>query len=203
MSDNIENIVYSDAVITFTAMANEYCKFIDTIAICSQKDFIDKAHRLLPLLYVKTLSVPSIEPIDPDMIEKSVTQEEWDEVHNAVAKKLGKFDNYTEQLDPLLNDDAMTSLSEGFADIFQDLKDYLMLMQMGSPEMMVDAIWECMQNFKNYWGQRLVNIMRVLHYLQYANLNLNTTDALIFKPEDDRPSWEREGKNLREDYWNE
>lgn len=190
MTEDFEKIVYSDEVIAFTALAGEYCNLIDHVAAYSQRDFINHQLRLLALIYVKTLSLPDVEPIDPEMVEKTVTQEEWDEVHNAVAAKLAKFDRYSEVFDPLAGDDAMTSLSEGFADIFQDLKDYLSLMQMGSPEMMNDAIWECVNNFKNYWGQRLVNIVRVLHHLIYSGAPLRTDDAKSFE-RDDRPSWER------------
>ena len=190
MTDDFEKIVYSDEVIAFTALAGEYCNLIDRVAAYSQRDFIDQQLRLLALIYVKTLSLPNVEPIDPEMVEKTVTQEEWDEVHNAVAAKLAKFDRYSEVYDPLAGDDAMTSLSEGFADIFQDLKDFLSLMQMGSPEMMNDAIWECARNFKEYWGQRLVNIVRVLHHLIYSGAPLRTDDAKSFE-RDDRPSWER------------
>ena len=190
MTEDFEKIVYSDEVIAFTALAGEYCNLIDRVAAYSQRDFINHQLRLLALIYVKTLSQPDVEPIDPEMVEKTVTQEEWDEVHNAVAAKLAKFDRYSEVYDPLAGDDAMTSLSEGFADIFQDLKDFLSLMQMGSPEMMNDAIWECVNNFKNYWGQRLVNIVRVLHHLIYSSAPLRTDDAKSFE-RDDRPSWER------------
>ena len=190
MTDDFEKVVYSDEVIAFTALASQYCNMVDRVAAFSQSDFISQQHKLLSLLYVKTLSLPETEPVDPDMIEKTVTQEEWDEVHNAVAAKLAKFDRYSEVYDPLAGDDAMTSLSEGFADIFQDLKDYLSLMQMGSPEMMNDAIWECARNFREYWGQRLVNIVRVLHHLIYSGAPLRTDDAKSFE-RDDRPSWER------------
>jgi hypothetical protein len=190
MTVDFEKIIYSDEVIAFTALASQYCNMVDHVATFSQSNFISQQHKLLSLLYVKTLSLPETEPVDPEMIEKMVTQEEWDEVHNAVAAKLAKFDRYSEVFDPLAGDDAMTSLSEGFADIFQDLKDYLSLMQMGSPEMMNDAIWECVNNFKNYWGQRLVNIVRVLHHLIYSGAPLRTDDAKTFE-RDDRPSWER------------
>lgn len=202
-SANYEQIIYSNEVMTFTTLAAEYCKLINNIATLSQHDFVNKSLRLLALLYVKTLSLPTTEPVDADMIEKSVTQEEWDEVHNAVARKVGRFDQYTETLDPLAGDDAMTSLSEGFADIYQDLKDYIMLMQMGTAEMMNDAIWECARNFREYWGQRLTNILRVLHHLENSGANLDTTDALTIEPEDDRPSWERNGNSPKDDYWNE
>lgn len=190
MTAYFEKTVYSDEVIAFTALAGKYCDMVDCVATFSQRDFIDKSLRLLSILYVKALSLPDIEPVDPDMIEKTVTQEEWDEVHNAVAAKLAGFDGYTESLDPLAGDDAMTSLSEGYADIFQDLKDYMSLMRMGSPEMMNDAIWECARNFHEYWGQRLVNILRVLHNLVFGGAALRTDDARTFE-QDDRPSWER------------
>jgi len=190
MTADFEKIVYSDEVIAFTALAGKYCDMVDCVATFSQRDFIDKSLRLLSILYVKALSLPDIEPVDPDMIEKTVTQEEWDKVHNAVAAKLAGFDGYTESLDPLAGDDAMTSLSEGYADIFQDLKDYMSLMRMGSPEMMNDAIWECARNFHEYWGQRLVNILKVLHNLVFGGAALRTDDARTFE-QDDRPSWER------------
>lgn len=194
MAADFEKIIYSDEVITFTALAGKYCDMIDRVATFSQRDFVDKSLRLLSILYVKALSLPTIEPIDPDMVEKTVTQEEWDEVHNAVAAKLAGFDDYTELLDPLAGADAMTSLSEGYADIFQDLKDYMSLMQMGAPEMMHDAIWECARNFSEYWGQRLVNIVRVLHHMVYGGAALRTDDARTFE-QDERPSWERGGQN--------
>lgn len=194
MSDDLEKIIYSDEVIAFTALAGKYCDMVDCVATFSQRDFIDKSLRLLSILYVKALSLPTIEPIDPDMVEKTVTQEEWDEVHNAVAAKLAGFDSYTESLDPLAGADAMTSLSEGFADIFQDLKDFMSLMRIGAPEMMNDAIWECARNFREYWGQRLVNILRVLHHLVYSGAALRTDDARTFE-QDERPSWERGGQN--------
>ncbi len=204
MTSDFEKIIYSDEVIAFTTLANEYCRYIDGIALYSQCDFVDKMHRLLPLIYVKTLSIPSVEPVDPDFIEKSVTQEEWETVQQAVHQKLNKYDAYSEPLDPLQRAaDSMTSLSEGFADIYQDLKDYLVLMSIGSPEMMNDAIAECVNNFREYWGQRLVNIMRVLHHLQYGGIALDTTDKYVAKPIDERPSWERNGNNHQGNYWNE
>lgn len=178
MSESFEEIVYSDQVIAFTTLANEYCKFVDQVATYSQKDFIDKAHRLLPIIYIKALSLPDVEPYDADFIDKTVTQEEWEEVQHAVARKLGHHDSYSEVFEPMQSSgDTMTSLSEGFADIFQDVKDYLTIFSIGSPEMMNDAIYECKKNFREYWGQRLLNIQRILHYLFYTKGNLKSNDG--------------------------
>ena len=38
---------------------------------------------------------------------------------------------------------------------------------------MYEAIWECSQNFKTYWGQRLTNALRALHFLRYSDEEIN------------------------------
>ena len=186
MERDFEEIVYSENVIGFAALATEYCNLLDGVALLSQKEFVDKSHRLLPLIYLKAIILPDTEAAMPDMIEKSVTQEEWEAVYETMVKKLQGIDSYQEILDPLENEDQMASLSEGFADIYQDLKDFVVLYNMGTAEIMNDAIWECKNNFAAYWGQRLVNLQRVLHHLFYGTMKLNTDDALTdddFDPE--------------------
>jgi hypothetical protein len=178
MEHELESIVYSENVLGFNVLATQYCNMLDKLSLLSQRDFVDKCHRLLPLIYLKAIILPETEVQMPEMIDKSVTQEEWEEVQHAVAQKLNGVDSYTEVLDSLNDDQQMTSLSEGFADIYQDLKDYLVLYNMGTPEIMNDAIWECKNNFKEFWGQRLVNITRVLHSLLYGGAILRETDAL-------------------------
>lgn len=190
MDRNFEELVYSENVIGFTTLATEYCNLLDGVALLSQKDFVDKAHRLLPLLYLKAIILPDIEPEMPEMIDKTVTQEEWEAVCQTMAKKLEGVDTYTEVLDSLQDEEQMNSLSEGFADIYQDLKDFVVLYNMGTAEIMNDAIWDCKKNFKEYWGQRLVNIIRVLHNLLYGSVKLKENDALTeedFDPE----QWEK------------
>lgn len=197
MERDFEEIVYSENVIGFATLATEYCNLLDGVALLSQKEFVDKAHRLLPLIYLKAIILPEIEAEMPEMIEKSVTQEEWEAVYDTMVKKLQGVDTYNEILDPLNDSEEMSSLSEGFADIYQDLKDFVVLYNMGTPEIMNDAIWDCKNNFKAYWGQRLVNIQRVLHNLFYGqNATLNEKDALT---EDDFDPEKRDKKNREQE----
>ncbi|MBI9065713.1 MAG: DUF5063 domain-containing protein [Salinivirgaceae bacterium] len=195
MESDFEEVVYSENVIDFATLATEYCNLLDGVALLSQKEFIDKAHRLLPLVYLKAIILPDTEAEMPELIDKSVTQEEWEAVYNTMVNKLHDVDSYNEILDPLNDTEAMASLSEGFADIYQDLKDFMVLYNMGTPEIMNDAIWECKNNFKAYWGQRLVNIQRVLHNLFYGNQSLNENDALS---EDDFDPEKRDEKNRQQ-----
>jgi hypothetical protein len=54
------------------------------------------------------------------------------------------------------------------ADIYQDMKDFLLLYQTGTGEVMNDAVWECRMNFENFWGQKLVNSLRAIHKFIYS-----------------------------------
>lgn len=192
MERDFEGKVYSENVMGFTLLATEYCNILDGVALLSQKEFVDKMHRLLPLIYLKAIILPDTEAEMPEMIDKVVTQEEWEAVCETLEKKLAGVDEYSEVLDSLRDDGEMYTLSEGFADIYQDLKDYVSLYNMGTPEIMNDAIWDCKNNFKEFWGQRLVNILRVLHNLLYGGVSLNESDALS-DDDFDPDNWGKKG----------
>jgi hypothetical protein len=85
------------------------------------------------------------------------------------------------------------------ADIYQDIKDFLLLYQTGNVEVMNDAVWECRMNFENFWGQKLVNSMRAIHRFLYSGEeigkvekksagdeeNINTSDWFITRRQKD------------------
>jgi hypothetical protein len=58
-------------------------------------------------------------------------------------------------------------ISEDLADIYQDLKDFICVFQLGLNETMNDSLVICREHFEEFWGQRLVNTMRALHNVKY------------------------------------
>lgn len=60
------------------------------------------------------------------------------------------------------------SISEDLTDIYQDIKNFITIFERGITENMNDALYVCMENFKAYWGQKLVNVLRALHSLKYS-----------------------------------
>jgi len=63
---------------------------------------------------------------------------------------------------------VISSISENLTDMYQDIKDFLLLYQTGTTEVMNDAVWECRLNFETFWGQKLVNSMRAIHKFIYS-----------------------------------
>jgi len=59
------------------------------------------------------------------------------------------------------------NISEDLADIYQDIKDFIFVFQLGLNETMNDSLATCQENFALYWGQKLVNTLRALHDVRY------------------------------------
>ena len=173
--EEFENPAFSRNVVEFVTVANEFCKFLETSEEFTLTKFVDTAHKVLPFLYLKATLLPVVEESYEEFNEKFVTEEDYNLIHNSLLDKFGEFNTYDEIYDPLRqeNDEpAQLSLAENFADIYQDLKDFLMQYRNGTNEIMQNAVWECRQSFEQYWGQRMVNALRVLHHLKYYVVDL-------------------------------
>ena len=169
-----EDIVFSRNTVEFVTVAAEYCAFLERCNEHSRKEFIDTMLKLLPLLYLKAQMLPDAEPLSDDGLEDFVTEESYEVLRVTISDLLADKDNYLDVFveEMKYSDTPVTkSISEDLADIYQDIKNFICLFQLGINETMHDAIVECNEHFRLYWGQTLVNTMRALHDIRY-----NTTD---------------------------
>lgn len=170
MNGSVKEIVYSNNVIEFVAVANEYCNFVEKIAELSKEELLDKSVKLMSLLYLKACLLPANEQINEEGNEKFVTEFDWQFVHNGIEQLLGNDDIYLDFFDVNMNETpepVASSISENMADIYQDLKDFLEVYKLENEELSNDALYDCKKNFDEYWGFRLVNSMRIIHFLRF------------------------------------
>jgi len=95
--------------------------------------------------------------------------------------KFGTANDYLEVFDEKINETegpVVSSISENMADIYQDMKDFLLLYQTGTGEVMNDAVLECRMNFENFWGQKLVNSMRAIHKFIYSGEEIGKVEKI-------------------------
>ncbi len=172
MSKNKEDI-YSKASIEFITVANEYCGFLDLQHNFNLKDFVDKATKLLPLLYLKASLLPEFEAGMEEMPERFVSEYDYNHLNNRLAAKFGEQNDFLEVFheDMAYSDTPIVaSLSENMADIYQDLKDTLMNFETAAEDVMNETMAECQASFENRWGQVLTNTLRALHQLKYSGV---------------------------------
>ena len=136
-------VIFDKNSIEFVTVAAEYCAFIERVQTTSRKKFVDTALKILPLLYLKATLIPECEMIGEDALEVFLP-------------------------DMIYSDTPIKKcISEDLADIYQDLKDFIGVFQLGMNASMNDSLCLCKEHFAEFWGQRLVNTMRALHDVKY------------------------------------
>lgn len=181
--ENSEHIVYSKSVIEFATVANEYCNFLESKQVLTIKQFLSTLQKLLPLLYLKTSMIPALPDENYETPEKYLSEVDYSFLLNKLTVKLGENDSYLEVFDPGMQFSETpieSSIAENLCDIYQDLKDFIFAYRMGTTEIMSDAIWECKNNFEEFWGQKLVNVLRAIHTLLYSDNLLDEDNRLSF-----------------------
>lgn len=159
--------VYSKTVLELLTVANEYCLFLEKAENYDRQDILIFLQKVCPLIYIKSSLLPVIEIEDEEAAEHFVTEEEWEGVFNSLHLKFGEDDLYY-FIDPherSHTDAVKASLAENFTDIYQDLKDFVLLYQKPRKASMEYAVFECKRLFETRYGFRLVRAHSVIHYL--------------------------------------
>ena len=204
--DSNSDLVYSRNVIEFVAVANEFCKYTEHASELKGDELLKILQRILPLMYLKASLLPQLSPYFEDGNEKFVTESDWVIVHDTLKEKFGTANDYLEVFDDKINETegpVLSCISENVADIYQDIKDFLLLYQTGTAEVMNDAVWECKLNFESFWGQKLVNSMRAIHKFIYSEEEIEIVENDVDENDNRRNTSDwfitRRQKDFRED----
>ena len=168
--NEIKSIIYSQETIEFVTVANEYCKILENLNDFTLQNFIENIYKLSSLLLLKTLSLQK-----PDIAEKLpsetfLTEADWHYIDTAISTKLGQFEIYTEIREPAIPDNPLNiSMSECLTDIYQDLKDFTKIYSIASEDVILNAMDDCITNFEQIWGPRLLAVMKEFHNLLFGN----------------------------------
>lgn len=172
-------IIFDRNTVEFVTVAAEFCGFLERTSGMKRRDFVDKALKLLPLLYLKVSLLPAGERMDEADPETFVTEGDYERVRGGIAALMGNMDDF---LDVFLEDMAYSdtpitqTISENLADVYQVLKDFICVYQLGLDKTMNDALIICNEHFAGFWGQRLLNAMRALHDVKYGHHTDDGTD---------------------------
>jgi hypothetical protein len=166
-----ENPIYERNTIEFVRVALEYCSFVESTDELTVFDFVDKATKLLPLLYLKASLLAEMIPDEESAVEQGVTEDEYESVRHKIAVSLGEWDSFLDTFHPDMpySDTPIASfISENLTDVYQDTGNFCFLFRQGNEEEMSQALALCRANFKEYWGQRLLNALKALHDVRYG-----------------------------------
>lgn len=163
-------VIFDRNVVEFVTVAAEFCKFLEQAETMKRSTFVDTSLKILPLLYLKASMLPKCELIGDEAPETYVTEEVYEILRMNLAGILAEKDDY---LDVFVSEMQYSdqpikkNISEDLTDIYQDIKDFIFVFQLGLNETMNDSLVTCQENFGLYWGQKLVNTLRALHDVKY------------------------------------
>lgn len=167
-------VIFDKNVIEFVTVAAEACGFLERTETLSREEFVETSLKIFPLLYLKANLLPPCEYIDDQELEFFVTEDIYEVIRINVASVLAEKDDYLEVFLPEMrysDTPIKKCVSEDLADIYQDLKNFICVFQLGFNQTMNDALVRCKINFAEYWGQRLVNSLRALHDIKFNTTN--------------------------------
>jgi hypothetical protein len=190
---NLNPVVYSKNVVEFVTVANEFCHTVEKVNEIPVKESLQTLQKILPLLYLKATMLPKTEKMLVEELEKYVSEMDYNVWYQRWLQALGEHDNYYEVFDPNIQfgDETVTaSISESLMDIYQDMKNFLNAYSLGDEEIMNDALTDCVFHFEDFWGQRLVNLLRAIHMLITSDVDFSEMeDEKDIKPGTGNAKW--------------
>lgn len=166
-----EEPVYSKAVAEFITVAYDFILFIEKTEDKKTKAIYSYLQKVLPLLYIKATLLPDVEVSDESANERFVTEENWETAYNTLKDKFDIDDIFSTQhnIDMIDNEPYNVSMAENIADIYQDLKDFIMLYQLKSHVGKENAVFWVKYYFGCNWGYKLINILKNIHTIIYKD----------------------------------
>ncbi len=164
--DNLHEKVYSDEILHFVNLCNQFSNLLSPGDIPERADFTNQLLRIIPQMYSALLEIDVGEAIFEEENEKFVSEEEWSSIYQHVSVIMGSQNEYLDipaDKDYDQGELITRAISEDLADVYQDIRNFLELYRNGTEEMMNDALWECRMNFETYWGEKILRASLALH----------------------------------------
>ncbi|MCD4773831.1 MAG: DUF5063 domain-containing protein [Bacteroidales bacterium] len=182
MEENQNEAAFSNNVIEMITVANNFCLYIEEVEKNQKYEIFEYLDKILPLLYLKGALLPKIIVDNPEANERFVTELQWETIFNDIRNKFGKDDDFwnINQNSPDQNEPEISNLSENLSDIYQDLKDFVLLYQKSTHAAKQNASHECKVLFENNWGIKLLDSLKAIHYILHKNENDNIDEFDLF-----------------------
>lgn len=183
--------------LAFIALCNEFCSSLENLtsgglaAVGSRDDFVASMLNYIPRLYISASDLRSLpsasdpfmaQDIDVDSdyglqpesdgwaIDNVLDEDYYDAVRRAIEGVIGEEDVYLEvfEEDMKYSDTPVAaSVSEGLADLFQSLYNFIETVRDAPSERVTLALRAAKDDFEHYWSRIACNLMRALNNIRY------------------------------------
>ncbi len=165
----MKNTGLSPNQLAFLALANEYCVALEHVGEVEPYEFTDLMLRLLPRLYMSATDLQADSFVE-EFLPAALDEDSYDNVRRSIAMLYGEDDTYLEvfEQDMKYSDTPIaTTISEGLADIFQELYNLVEAAKDAPSDLIDQYLCAVRDDFASFWSQTLCNTLRPLNSLKY------------------------------------
>ncbi len=163
-------------------VATEFCAFVEKSQKFPKEDYLNKLHKMLSLIYLKTsLMEPDDECTqlyEEGNVEAFLSEYEYEYIKGVASARIGSHDAYINIYNSASNDSGyeQAEISECVADIYHNLKNFVENCRSGSEESAKASRAELIHDFREYWGFRVIALLAAIHAIIYSGEPLDDDD---------------------------
>ncbi|MDR0368311.1 MAG: DUF5063 domain-containing protein [Bacteroidales bacterium] len=146
--------------------ALQFCVSIETVQSFEKDVMIGYLLKICSLLYMSGSTNLEMLSEDNSAAEQFLTEEEYEQIYLSLKEKWQEmefFEFYNRQL----NEMETKSACELLADIYQDMKNFVLQYQKNSTTAKKAAASLLKENFPHHWGKNLLILLPYLHQLSF------------------------------------
>lgn len=162
--------------IAFIGLCNEYCVAVEGARDDEPSSFVESMLRLLPRIYIAATDLQPGVLDEEAYIDQALDEDYYDAVRRNIERLLGPDDVYLEvfEEDMKYSDTPVAaSVSEGLADIFQTLYNFINTIRDATDETVALALQAVREDFRTYWSGSLCNVLRALNHIRYQSSDMD------------------------------
>lgn len=160
--------------LAFIALANEYCQTVENIRDFDRNTLVATMLKLLPRLYIVVTDMNDAMGETEAEMQFALDEQTYDHARELLSAVMGESDVYLEvfEEDMKYSDTPIAAMvSENLADLYQEFFNLIYSVKDADTEAQMQLLLQCKENFRDYWGQTLCNVLRALHAISCENLD--------------------------------
>ena len=156
-------------------VASQFCTFMENIQTFEMDNIIDYLLKIFPLMYLKGSLIQEIELDDDAAYEQFVTEEEYEVMFLKLKEKINEID-FFEFFNFQENENQTCSTCEILADMYQEMKDFILLFNKNTLSAQEIALFMQKNYFMYNWGKSITILLPYLHQLKYQSEELEQSE---------------------------
>lgn len=161
----------SPVVKEFVDVASDFCQVVEQASQKRTGELLSNLQHLLPELYLKASRLPKPKYCYEEEEKKFVGEDDYARIHDTLQQKVELINGIVKMSPgtrPGQHELVSFTLAEKLADIYEELKNFCMLYNVGISQAMNDAVWICRTSYEQGLGMKLIEGLKILHPVIYS-----------------------------------